>query len=693
MIVFMKKKYLYWVVLCFFAGVTAGCNSAPDPQYLKNGKQYGEVRGLFRQRWWNFYERGLSFSEGGFWLEASDDFSQAISQRTVDQRRVRTYGMHFFDYFPHRDLGVAYYHLEKYVEAEKELKKSLSDVDTAKAKFYLNRVRQAILKGAGSDTSAPVINILSAVDGQLTNQHCIVLKGLVEDDFYVDRILVDNEPQFIELAAEKINFSNPARLKKGINEITVKACDLLGKCSEKRIKIIADFEGPVLNFRGFSDGQNCKSSSVMLKGVVADAVGLRSLRVANKYFQYNNKKESEFLIPVSLEKGKNAVKFSALDTAGNVTEGQINLFYNCSDRDKHFSDASHNDPIRIAFTGSGMLDTGQHRLFAVSGRRAALNPFRLDLKDIVDFQAVYYDSIYIDGNVTGTKKVATVRINGQPVFIIPGRTIYFNQLVELQKGKNLISIEARDVSGNSVSRTITVERKIPAIHCAGSRMSIAVLPFEIKGDVTPLSTVVYDNIVSAFLKQKRFNVVSRGAELEAVLRELKLAATSLVDKQTAVRVGKIVAAEAVLTGSVHETKDSIEIYARLIDTESSGVLDARDVYGQGKSMALLNYITNGLALKFKLGFPLIEGMVIKIAGDKVYADFGSNSQIKKQMKFIVFRKGEPIVHPVTGRLLGAETQQLGVARIVKVFDEFSVGELEQSSEGVKIKVKDFIITK
>ena len=56
------------------------CNTPPDPKYLKDGVQYGVVKGLFRERWWNFYERGLSFSAGGFWNEAVADFAEALRQ-------------------------------------------------------------------------------------------------------------------------------------------------------------------------------------------------------------------------------------------------------------------------------------------------------------------------------------------------------------------------------------------------------------------------------------------------------------------------------------------------------------------------------------------------------------------------------------------------------------------------------------
>jgi hypothetical protein len=63
------------------------------------------------------------------------------------------------------------------------------------------------------------------------------------------------------------------------------------------------------------------------------------------------------------------------------------------------------------------------------------------------------------------------------------------------------------------------------------------------------------------------------------------------------------------------------------------------------------------------------------------------------MKFIVFRLGEPIVHPVTGKVLGTDSQELGVATVVKVLEDLSTGKLLADFDASKIKQKDLVITK
>jgi len=76
-------------------------------------------------RWWNFYERGRSFADGGFWAEAESDLKQALSIRSTDNRRSRTYGMHFTPYFGSREMGVVLFEQGKIEDAVYHLRKSL----------------------------------------------------------------------------------------------------------------------------------------------------------------------------------------------------------------------------------------------------------------------------------------------------------------------------------------------------------------------------------------------------------------------------------------------------------------------------------------------------------------------------------------------------------------------------------------
>ena len=89
------------------------------------------------KNYWEYYTDGLSFSEAGKWEEAINVFSKAISMDPKDRSKTRTYGMHFIEYFPHRELGIVYFHLKQIEKAKEELGKSLSMEKSLKAQEYL----------------------------------------------------------------------------------------------------------------------------------------------------------------------------------------------------------------------------------------------------------------------------------------------------------------------------------------------------------------------------------------------------------------------------------------------------------------------------------------------------------------------------------------------------------------------------
>ncbi len=161
------------IILSLAAVVAAGLLPITDPAFAKapecekNGVEYCKVKGNFRHEWWDYQERGLSCMEGECNQPALDDFQQCIDLRTpldraavvpgCDKRRARTYGMHFEDYFCHREKGVALYHLGRHDEAIEELEFSLRCTDSAKAEYYLNQARSDKLTKSGADTQAPLL--------------------------------------------------------------------------------------------------------------------------------------------------------------------------------------------------------------------------------------------------------------------------------------------------------------------------------------------------------------------------------------------------------------------------------------------------------------------------------------------------------------------------------------------------------
>jgi len=218
------------------------------------------------------------------------------------------------------------------------------------------------------------------------------------------------------------------------------------------------------------------------------------------------------------------------------------------------------------------------------------------------------------------------------------------------------------------------------------------MPFTAEGELSSGAAQIHSSLLGAFATQQRFNIIS-SAKIETALQELKLAPADLADRSTALKVGRKLGADCVLLGTIGETKDGVEAYARLYNTETGDLFEATDVFSADLSQPKIQYMTAGLALKFRNCFPLVEGAVVQARGREIQADFGTAQNIRKDMKFIVYRESEKILHPVTGKDLGRESEQLGIATVVNVMADSSVGKLAADFDPGKIQAKDWVITK
>lgn len=94
--------------------------------------------------WYKQYQFGRRALASGQYQKAAEHFLVAIRGHGKDSKRVRTYGMHFEEYYPHRELGVAYYYLKKYKLARQQLRASIGQSPSLRATKYLDLVNRAL---------------------------------------------------------------------------------------------------------------------------------------------------------------------------------------------------------------------------------------------------------------------------------------------------------------------------------------------------------------------------------------------------------------------------------------------------------------------------------------------------------------------------------------------------------------------
>jgi hypothetical protein len=88
-----------------------------------------------------------------------------------------------------------------------------------------------------------------------------------------------------------------------------------------------------------------------------------------------------------------------------------------------------------------------------------------------------------------------------------------------------------------------------------------------------------------------------------------------------------------------------------------------------------------------------RGFVVFVDTTRIVVDLNATDGLKVGSVISLRRDRIPIVHPVTGELLGELDDEVGTARIVELRDKFSVAEIQAVTPGSQIQVKDRVVQK
>jgi hypothetical protein len=694
-------KFVTAIILLLPLLGIAGCAVEHGKVYVKDGQRYGVTsRKTWRDRWWDYYERGMSYAAGEFWDDALADFQAAAAQRDDDQRDARTYGMHLMDYFPHRESGIIFYRRGHYTDAIRELKTSLTSEATAKAKFYLNKSRKAILLQNHRDVKAPRIVLHNPTDGMLTNRFSVTVAGEVEDDTYVAAVAVNGRDQYIDLAEAHLPFTREVPLRDGANQIDIVAGDLVGHQVHQRITVHLDRQGPLLSLAYVQRIGTPPQQRARVRGFVADYSRITRFVLAGRALPLQGTTAWAFEQEVPIAAGTEFIGFEVEDAVGNVTRGEIPL---ASDDDAvSGSRQGKYDPSPWPRWAARLTEGVPERVLADvpswnatwlhSARLADHQAPVIRLSGLTDGDVVYADTVYVEGRVSDAGGIDAFSINGESLWRRQTQQLFFGQSLPLQPGANELRLEAVDAAGNRAQLRLVLVREVRRIRRVGSRLRVVLLPLQKHGEHSLMSEIVDDYLFNEFVNQRRFDFVER-QRLAAILREHKLSQSNLADPATAVKTGKIATAEGIVAGMVTETPKSLEVFARFVDVDTGVVLAAEDVYGEDLTPRSMKTLMDGLAWKFRRHFPLLEGFVVESDGKRLTTDLAAAQGIKRYMKLIVFRAGQTLTNPRTGRLLRKPDEVLGEARIVAVSQDLSEAVL-LSSEGLEhIREADQVMTK
>lgn len=727
---FLKKKLKYGMVI-FCVLVLAGCATTVSQigvdnwrDYYKPGSTKEEITkhfNLYRGKWWNYYSRGRWYADGSYWDEAVQDFKRAINLRSVDERSARSYGLHFLEYFAHRELGVVYYNQGKYEEAKQELETSLSTADSARAKYYLNKSNEAVIKTKKAEIEPPQIKISSHAPGEILNTSTVKISGTASGDGYVNTMSIQGKRLFIELAEKDLKFSQNVLLADGDNEIALEATDLVGKSTQRKLRLTLDMHPPAIYLDDVQIHQKDGKQIATVKGTIVDNCCLKYLYINDKEIHLESNSEMSFDEDIVL-RGEKKISIRAADIAGNEIRGEQPLDVKATlwphDIRNHTKYANQTATMAVRVASDRLDKTGVKTLLVHQENNASqsttggtspspvrkkkgkskgsLSPndtqidkvppvLHTDLKPAI----VYNPNLFINIEAHDDAGIAKIFVNQTPLEIRQGKHVFINHLLTLNEGENRVFIKAIDTQGNETQiPPINITRKTFKLLETEARYTVALLPLRIVSENSVPSETIYSLLLKAFDEEpRRFNFVERDkAKLEEILREQKFSNTDLTAPETAIRIGKIRAAECMLFGSVEEDSKGINITLRLVDTETTQVLANVDVYDEDKSIKNLEWLTYGLSLKMRQKFPIVQGIVIHTSPKGFHFDAGATSNVGIGMKLLLFREIKE------GCLVLKEPLNT-IARVTQVQPDSSFAKIVNTKEAEKIKKQDLVISK
>lgn len=134
---------------------------------------------------------------------------------------------------------------------------------------------------------------------------------------------------------------------------------------------------------------------------------------------------------------------------------------------------------------------------------------------------------------------------------------------------------------------------------------LAIIPFT---DNTGKSQgqAVAEQVIAGLQKSKKFKLVDR-SEFQKAVAEIELSQSDMVDSASALKVGKIVAAPYILTGSISVLFGSTRIVAKIIRTETTDLMSSASV--GVAPVELAGFTKDLLGEKGKVSSSLFRSMV------------------------------------------------------------------------------------
>jgi TolB-like protein len=212
--------------------------------------------------------------------------------------------------------------------------------------------------------------------------------------------------------------------------------------------------------------------------------------------------------------------------------------------------------------------------------------------------------------------------------------------------ESIVSLKLKELSSQVIS---SVESSL----AEKDRFTIAIIELENIGKRArnnELGKIVSEMLTTNIVQSGNFDVVER-EQLSKVLKELKLNQIGLVDANSAKMVGKMLAADTILCGSVSEVGHFFDINVRLIDVEKAKIINAAVIeIKQGDFLNSIPVVRGELKIEEKIqaSLDLLDTAIYSYSGIHSGVQSNFNVVFPKTLKELVPDYLDRIPDPIEG---------------------------------------------
>lgn len=182
---------------------------------------------------------------------------------------------------------------------------------------------------------------------------------------------------------------------------------------------------------------------------------------------------------------------------------------------------------------------------------------------------------------------------------------------DIKDVKEIISGDS-EIKNMSTSEDLNVTKELNERTNDDDIKRIAILYFSNSGEVSKLKMLkkgLADMMISDLSNINMLNIVERD-KIEQIIKEQKLSNSSDFDPKTATKLGKLLGAEIILTGSFFEMFGSMRIDARFIDVSTGEILKSDGVDGESSKF---------FKIQKQLTWKIIKNLDAKISENEINA--------------------------------------------------------------------------